>query len=310
MDLLTSRVKVTIPRAALDAIYNECDGFDQDETGGRLIGTYNKGLMKGLHIVVTGIIEPGPNAKRSQTSFFQDGEYQEKVFRQVEERHPDVEHLGNWHTHHVNGYPTLSSGDRTTYHNNVNHRNHNTDFFYAVLVTAKNKRGDGERYSVRHFVLFRGDHREYEIPATRVTVVDSPVVWPKQHAQAHQPAQPASTPAAALHVNADDPRAADSDFFKRFQPSLKPFMSKGNGRVQWRGAVELVDDSKLDVVVAELEGDEAVEYGVLVKSKNAKLQDVFDRYGARRFASAREAILLLERDVNRALYNLNTKVAG
>ena len=43
-----------------------------------------------------------------------------------------IEHLGNWHTHHVNGYPNLSGGDVATYRRIVNHELHNLDFFYAA----------------------------------------------------------------------------------------------------------------------------------------------------------------------------------
>src|SRR5438094_287170 len=126
-----STVSISIARGALESIFDECDKYDIDETGGRLIGTYQR---KGTQydIQVLGVLEPGPNAQRSQTSFFQDGEYQERLFRSIEESHPNIEHLGNWHTHHVNGYLTLSGGDKTTYFKIVNHEKHNTDFFYAL----------------------------------------------------------------------------------------------------------------------------------------------------------------------------------
>src|SRR5215212_1779093 len=126
-------VSVSIAEKALESIFDECDRYDTHETGGRLIGTYRK---KGslYDINVNGVIGPGPNARRTATSFFQDGRYQEEVFRSLEEKHPELEHLGNWHTHHVNGYPTLSGGDQETYFKTVNHRQHNTDFFYALLI--------------------------------------------------------------------------------------------------------------------------------------------------------------------------------
>src|SRR5713226_5747036 len=129
-------VSISIARGALESIFDECDQYDIDETGGRLIGNYRQKGAK-YEIQVLGVLGPGPNARRSPTSFFQDGEYQERVFRAVERDHPNLEHLGNWHTHHVNGLQTLSGGDRETYHATVNHHNHNTDFFYALLVTRK-----------------------------------------------------------------------------------------------------------------------------------------------------------------------------
>src|SRR5208282_1767976 len=100
---------VTISRGVLESIFNECDLYDSHETGGKLIGTYQK---KGVRydIQLSGVLGPGPNATRSATSLFQDGDYQEQVFRSIEERHPEIEHLGSWHTHHVNGLATLSQG--------------------------------------------------------------------------------------------------------------------------------------------------------------------------------------------------------
>src|SRR5260370_40320475 len=119
---------ISIVSGALDSIFDECDRFDVDETGGRIIGTYHKRGSR-YEIRVLGVLGPGPKARRSPTSFFQDGEYQEGLFRSMEEKYPEIEHLGNWHTHHVNGLATLSGGDKTTYQNTVNHDKHNTDFF-------------------------------------------------------------------------------------------------------------------------------------------------------------------------------------
>ena len=133
-DLLASDVHVSICRATIEAIFSECDSYDVEETGGRLLGAYRVGPDRQLSINVSGVIEPGPKARRTATTFFQDGEYQEAVFRKLETQYPEIEHLGTWHTHHVNGYPTLSGGDRATYHRIVNHKNHNMDFLYALLV--------------------------------------------------------------------------------------------------------------------------------------------------------------------------------
>jgi beta-lactamase superfamily II metal-dependent hydrolase len=175
---ITSDIRVTLPEKALTAIFDECDKFKRDETGGRVIGTFEEKDNE-LTLRVTGIIESGPQASRSPVSFFQDGKHQERVFRQIEERHPEIEHLGNWHTHHVNGLQTLSSGDVDTYSRTVNHSKHNTPFFYALLVTAKHRTADPlRRYSVRHYVFRRGDSNYYEIPPELVDIVDEPLLWP------------------------------------------------------------------------------------------------------------------------------------
>lgn len=175
---LGADIRIVFPEAGLKAVFDECDCFDHDETGGRLVGTYSEHGGK-LTVQVTGIIESGPQAKRSPVSFFQDGAYQEGIFRQIERQHPQIEHLGNWHTHHVNGLPTLSGGDIATYHRTVNHQSHNTPFFYALLVTAKLGTSEPHRrYSIKHFVFRRGDKEFYEIPARHVEIVDTPLVWP------------------------------------------------------------------------------------------------------------------------------------
>ncbi len=171
-------VEIVIPRAALAAIFDECDRYEADETGGRMIGTYTEERRR-LVIQVNGTIGPGPKARRTSTSFFQDGDYQEHVFRQVERQQPEIEHLGNWHTHHVNGLETLSGGDIDTYQRIVNHHNHNTAFFYALLVVAKRKNHRAhERYAVKHYLLRRGEKQVYEIPSNKVKLVDTPLVWP------------------------------------------------------------------------------------------------------------------------------------
>lgn len=165
---------ITIPRPVLNGIFDECDKYSVQETGGRMLGFYSwRGTD--LHIDVKALIGPGPNARRSQTSFFQDGEYQEKVFRAVEKKYPTIEHLGNWHTHHVNALRTLSNGDVDTYRKCVNSPKHNTDFFYALLVTHKTP-GQIMRYPVRHFVFIRHSLDFVEVPACDVIVANPGVL--------------------------------------------------------------------------------------------------------------------------------------
>ena len=173
-------VRVEIAGAVLESVFEECDRYDSEETGGRVIGHFAE---EGDSVVIQarGVIEPGPNARRSRTSFFQDGDHQTEVFRRIEAEDPSIEHLGNWHTHHVNGYPTLSGGDRATYRRIVNHELHNLDFFYALLVTHRNDGQRGlDRYAVRHYVLFRGDDAVHEIAPADVKVTDDPGLWPQR----------------------------------------------------------------------------------------------------------------------------------
>lgn len=157
-------LNISIPQPIINGIFDECDRYSVEETGGRLLGFYTwKGTD--LHIEVKALIGAGPNARRSNVSFFQDGDYQERVFRSVEKRYPRIEHLGNWHTHHVNGLRTLSAGDCSTYRKCVNSPNHNTNFFYALLITHKVPL---DRYAMRHFVFVRHARDFVEVPTRDV----------------------------------------------------------------------------------------------------------------------------------------------
>jgi hypothetical protein len=310
-DPLAATVRVTIYRAALESIFDECDRYNHDETGGRLLGTFHGARDKGLSITVTGVIEPGPKARRSPVEFFQDGDYQENVFRTLEKQQPDIEHLGNWHTHHVNGYPTLSGGDRATYHRIVNHQNHNLDFFYALLVTARNDGDPANRYSVRHFILFRDDEKEYEIGSSNVIVVDRPVIWPladqTKNAIPLPQAQSSSMRSAERSLPQPDQRVIDQDFFQRLQPGLRSFLSKDTGKLYWRGSITLIDDSTQEIVVAELGDNVGEPYAMAVKEGPAAASATAQKFAEMRFGSAREAVVKFERALNRELFQTKLK---
>jgi hypothetical protein len=290
---------VSIAGEALEAIYDECDQYDIDETGGRLVGSYRQ---KGTHydIQVLGIIPPGPKAQRSPTSFFQDGEYQEQLFRSIEESHPDIRHLGNWHTHHVNGYPTLSGGDKTTYFKTVNHEKHNTDFFYALLVVRKCT-GGNPRYEIKHFFFRRNDDAIYEIPSEQVRLADTPAVWPRNGRRATSPSR--FLPPSSRRDAANPERVKDQDFFSEFYPNLKALFSKNADALYWKGPLTLVDGSHADVVAIENSGDGAPFYLIATSSKNSNLANVSAIYKERQFRSARQAVHHLKEDLNRALYH-------
>jgi hypothetical protein len=166
---------IFMPQRALQEIFNECDRFDKEETGGRLIGVFGEAAGN-LTLRVLGVIEAGPNAKRTAVSFFQDGEYQEPIFRRIEKRVRNINHLGNWHSHHCNALKTLSQGDLYTYRKIVNSPNHAVDFFYALLVTEKFKHGG---YAMRHFIFRRGISGFREVAQSNVKMVDDSLLWPR-----------------------------------------------------------------------------------------------------------------------------------
>jgi len=277
-----------------------------DETGGRIIGTYNK-HRKEYQIDVLGVIGPGPNAQRSATSFFQDGEYQERVFRQVEEEYPNTEHLGNWHSHHPNGLQTLSSGDRATYQRVVNHDKHNTDFLYALLVVRKTPLQDS-RYEIKHFIAFRNDDKVHEIPQSQVLVLDqSRVKSGSAKVVFDTSASSAATPVAR---NAAAERAKDQEFFSEFFPSLTPIFSKGLGSVYWKGRIALIDGSHAEVLAIERPDRGDATYAITVKNHKGNASEIVESYKERSFKSARHAVLHLERDINREIVSPKERVGS
>jgi proteasome lid subunit RPN8/RPN11 len=300
MDPFDDRVYVVIHRMVLDSIFAECDRYSDHETGGRLVGTYEVGRRRHLSITVSAVIEAGPNASRTATSFFQDGSYQEGIFRDLEASHPQIEHLGNWHTHHMNGYPTLSGGDRQTYHRVVNHKKHNTDFFYALLVTAKTADG----YAVKHFVVYRNDPKEYEIPPSHVDIVDRPALWPLGLSGDNRDA--ANRKGGAAPARADQ-RARDSQYFAEFHPELHAFLSKKHGTVYWRGRVPMVDDSSPEIIVEEIPGPHGSNYEVSMMPDSVASIETIRRLSKRQFGSAREAVVLIEREINRAIFHAKVR---
>jgi hypothetical protein len=287
---------VTIAQAALESIFDECDQYDSHETGGRLIGTYQK---KGAHynVQLSGVLGPGPAAQRSATSFFQDGDYQERIFRQIEEKHPNIEHLGNWHTHHVNGLATLSQGDHATYQRNVNHDKHNTDFFYALLVVRKNH-GRDPRYDVKHYFFLRNDEKVYETSPAHVRIVDAPILWPVGNGRSPSPSGCAQHSGDQVRANIE--RAKDQEFFSDFYPNLTALFSKRADALYWKGAVTLIDGSPAEVLTVENSADGAQFYSITTGRQ--EFAEAMAEYKERRFRSARHAVLNLQNDLNQAIY--------
>lgn len=298
-------INLVIPRSALEIVFDECDRYDADETGGRILGTYkNHGNV--LTIEVNGVIEPGPNAHRTATFFKQDGIYQERVFREVEEREPSIEHLGNWHTHHVNGLRNLSNGDIETYRRTVEHQNHNTDFFYALLVIERKHGKTGlQRYIFKNYVLRRGDSQLYEIPANALTLIDAPLVWPSVSDIPGLKKRVTGKNEDALRTN----RVYDRDIISQFYPKVGPFKSKELG-IYWRGSIPLIDGSELEVIVLEDDSGAVPEYNITLRNPPETLLRSTKAVRKEVFASCRAALVTTERMCNAELYEKRPEKKG
>lgn len=303
-DIPVDGVEVHFPAEALTRVFDECDRHDVDETGGRLVGTYALDSDERLVIHVTGVIESGPKTRRSATSLFQDRKFQADVFRKIEAEHPEVEHLGSWHTHHVNGYPTLSGGDRGTYKRTVNHKKHNTHFFYALLVVNRNDTASPlKRYNIRHFILFRDDSAVYEIPAEAVKILDKPLWWPKSAVSEKQKERTGINIDESVVEVAD--RAIDQQFLKEFFPKLRPFFSNEAKAVYWKGTIELIDGANVVLVIAEvIAGRDGTSYAVHLKDTREELAESIEELKKQRFSSGREAVFTIQRVLNKRLYEM------
>lgn len=289
---------VSIAKEALESIFDECDQFDSHETGGRLIGCYEQKEGK-YSIRLLGVIGPGPNAERSATSFFQDGEYQEKIFRSIEERLPEIEHLGNWHTHHVNGLPSLSSGDKATYQRIVNHDKHNTDFFYALLIVRKTP-GRSQRYQVKHYFFRRNTDAIYEVADEDVRVMEIPAVWSKRRESIR--AFPSAEPHVEARHDVNPERVKDQEFFTDFCPNLKPLFSARAGAFYWKGQLEIINGTTIDLVAMEATDEGACRYRITASSPAIGIAELLKTYPKDTFRSARHAVNHLKDWLNRALY--------
>ena len=290
-------IHVEIAGAVLESVFEECDRYDRKETGGRVVGHFAVDCGT-LVVRAAGVIEPGPNARRTSTSFFQDGDYQTEVFRRLEAKDPSIEHLGNWHTHHVNGYPKLSAGDMATYRRIVNHQLHNLDFFYALLVTNRNDGRTGlDRYAVRHYVLFRGEDVVHEIRPADVRVTDGPRIWPKEvNASKHAPGAGGAEGDGARGIV--EVRARDQSVLGVLCPSMEPQLSSRTETFFWKGSLPLIDGSAIEIRVAEVEDDGGLFYYPVVSSASEDVTELCETP----FPSASHAVRALESRMNREIY--------
>jgi hypothetical protein len=207
--------------------------------------------------------------------------------------------LGNWHTHHVNGLQHLSGGDIETYYRNVNHRNHNTPFFYALLVTAKHRSKDPlGRYTVKHYVFRRGDERIYELHRGQVQIIQRPLVWPQL---ANRDAGKYERGQSPHGLRANPNRAYDNEILGEFYKGIRPFSNAKLG-MYWRGPLELLDGSKVEVVLLEDQDVDNPTYTVILREPPAALKGLAEEIASVEFPSARAALITIERSCNRALF--------
>lgn len=103
---------VWIKKSVLETINDELHKWYPYETGGVLMGYWN-----GDEVVISQIIDGGPNASRTKTSFNPDHDYQLKEISRIYRLSGRTEtYLGDWHTH-PDAKAYLSDRDKKTLRN-------------------------------------------------------------------------------------------------------------------------------------------------------------------------------------------------
>ena len=119
------KIVIEFNKCVFDRIIKTISSSNVEE-GGKLLGKIEYDTNR-MVLQVESYIDSGTNIDHSSTHLHPDGEYQESVFRVVEQFDSNIEHIGTWHSHHCNGLKNLSSGDIQGYIKTVNNPNYNID---------------------------------------------------------------------------------------------------------------------------------------------------------------------------------------
>ena len=102
-------------------------------------------------------------------------------------------------------------------------------------------------------------------------------------------------------------RAYDNDILSEFFRKVRPFSNAKLG-VYWRGPLELLDGSHIEVVLLEDSVAANPTYSVTLREPPAALKDLAEEIANVEFPSARAALITTERSCNRALYQQHREV--
>ena len=131
-----------------------------------------------------------------------------------------------------------------------------------------------------------------------IKLVDTPLIWPAgaEHGCDKHDGNPKTH---RLRVNPG--RAFDKDILTEFYRGVRPFSSEKLG-MYWRGPLELLDGSSVEVVLIEDSAAANTTYSMTMRSAPAALKSIADELATVEFPSARAALITAERSCNRELY--------
>lgn len=206
------KLKLRVQDEVFRNMRNESLQYPKVENGGRLIGYIYKQKNRTI-IDVRYTIDAGHNAKRTCTSFFQDGEYQFQQLIKMRAIDPGLSYLGSWHNHLCNGYPKLSSGDITTYRKTVNREDYPEPYFVAILLVP----GDKADITYKVHLFEEGKEEFYEFSEGEYEVYS----LKEQRSVIHLKKQ----------------REKDNLILKELFPKMNPFLR--NSSIVWKGALKI-----------------------------------------------------------------------
>jgi len=175
---------------------------------------------------------------------------------------------------------------------------HDTSFFYALLVVAKNSTSKPqERYSIKHYLFRAGESGFTEISSEQIKLVKEPLIWPTVAAK-----ESVNSRGPELIVSDARPeRVLDRDVLGEFYKEFRPFGSPKLG-FYWRGRLELLDGSQPELVLLEDQTASRPRYTIALRDSAETLGLAAEELAKQEFSSARMALITAERTLNRALY--------
>lgn len=145
----TVEAKVVVYESEIDLVGRHVADFPDLETGGDLFGFWTHSGYP----VVQCAVGPGPLARRTATSFYQDEAYLREVGGVLSARH-GLQHIGQWHSHHRMGLDHPSGGDVNTVRRALEESG--IARFFVVIATLRACRDGREVPSLRGYLFQRG----------------------------------------------------------------------------------------------------------------------------------------------------------
>jgi integrative and conjugative element protein (TIGR02256 family) len=150
--LMRIKVDIWIPRSAIASMVKEADAHFPKETGGVLMGYFNRDKSIA---VITDVIGPGLRSIHRRYSFVPDYEYQEKRIAEIYFKAGRLHtYLGDWHTH-PGGNTSLSLSDRKALESIAVHKEARAPFPIMILLAGGPYKWEIKQWQLKQKRLLR-----------------------------------------------------------------------------------------------------------------------------------------------------------